>query len=222
MNIPTKFPLPQGDTEVTADPNAVRDIDIAVRVLNEAFAADPGAMHALMHNVVPCNIQLADHPTIVVQGLPNLDTNAHSHSFTISPIGLLNGVLSAITDKRVMSVWDDSDKDNVVLQGFGVYGEPFSKSALPKVEEIVLTMLWCDNEGTTQEDSYTAAEIANGAVRGKSNARIMCWHREPEEVEEHEVRPIIRQSANVCVMYPKGTIRFYSTGVCNFVQKPAP
>ena len=45
-------------------------IDQAVRVLNEALEADPGAMLALMNFGVTVNQTLADHPTIQVWSKP--------------------------------------------------------------------------------------------------------------------------------------------------------
>jgi hypothetical protein len=40
--------------------NATDGITVALQTLNEACTADPGALHALICNRVPCNTALAD------------------------------------------------------------------------------------------------------------------------------------------------------------------
>jgi len=47
--------------------NAITPED-AVRILNDAHAADPQAMQDLVESRVPCNENLAQHPTIQVCG----------------------------------------------------------------------------------------------------------------------------------------------------------
>ena len=66
------------------------NLEIADRIadlLNEALAADPAAIHALIINRVPCNSQLADHQDIVVE------SNDH-HSF-VDMLGILTGICGA-------------------------------------------------------------------------------------------------------------------------------
>ena len=53
--------------------NTTDGITAALQTLNEACTADPGALHALICNRVPCNTALADHPPIQVH-----DRNATS------------------------------------------------------------------------------------------------------------------------------------------------
>lgn len=81
-------------------------IEVAVSVLNSAYAADPAAIHALICNRVPCNLALADHPTIPVE------TNrvATGETFSVGALGLVNGVLEAICGKRV-AVQFSNEKD---------------------------------------------------------------------------------------------------------------
>lgn len=75
-------------------------IETAVKVLNEAFAADPAAIKALCVNRVPCNQALADHPVIWVH--PDLEADVPH----VGLLGILNGVLESMTGKRAAMVWD--------------------------------------------------------------------------------------------------------------------
>ena len=63
-------------------------IDQAVRVLNEALEADPGAMLALMNFGVTVNQTLADHPTIQVWSKEETD----GQGYRLRPLGLINGL----------------------------------------------------------------------------------------------------------------------------------
>ena len=65
-------------------------IETAVRILNEAFVADPAAIHSLLCNRVPCNQTLADHPSVVVDVAEHVGSQAFA---TVGLVGLLNGVL---------------------------------------------------------------------------------------------------------------------------------
>ncbi len=78
-------------------------IQKAIDVMNEAFAADPAAIHALLINRVPCNQALTDHPTIQVDTTLFIAANLHS----VGLLGILNGVLEPITGKRIASNWSD-------------------------------------------------------------------------------------------------------------------
>lgn len=219
---------PTTDTTPTSDPNAVRDIDTAVRVLNEALAADPAAIHALFHNQVPCNDRLADHSTIPVQRQHLLGSSRPQ--FFLTMLGVINGILSPITGKRVVSVWDDTDVRNPTLHGFDIFGE--TPKALPIVAQLqdVLTIVRPDEDPNLRSASYTEAALASyteaalasGAVRGLNDVRLLIWHREPTEDEEQEVLPIIEAAHHLCVYYPSGSMRVYSGGAVNFTQHPAP
>ena len=74
----------------------------AVRALNRAFRADPAAIHALLCNRVPCNVALADDPAVVVEANPVLDCG-----WTVSALGLINGVLTELGLPVVASRWGD-------------------------------------------------------------------------------------------------------------------
>ena len=73
------------------------DINIFIRILNEAYAADPAAIHALICNRVPCSQALADHPTIQVEA----NTVASKESYSVGLLGVINGICESVTCKRV-------------------------------------------------------------------------------------------------------------------------
>jgi hypothetical protein len=74
--------------------------------LNSAYKADPGAIHSLICNVVPCNSALVDHPNVVVA------ENQVTKQYTVGALGLVNGVLSAAGLPLVAIKWSDTkDKD---------------------------------------------------------------------------------------------------------------
>lgn len=82
------------------------EFETALKVMNEAFAADPAAVHALIVNRVPCNDALADHPNIPVEG--NIVTS-QEHT-VIGALGLINGVLDAMFGRKIAAIWNDDDK----------------------------------------------------------------------------------------------------------------
>jgi hypothetical protein len=57
----------------------------AIALLNEASMLDPVAIRALVGRRVPCNYQLADHPTILVGVSENGDPE-------IGVLGIINGL----------------------------------------------------------------------------------------------------------------------------------
>ena len=73
------------------------------RVRDTAFHKDPAAIHALMTNRVPCNQALADDKFIVVES----NAPRGYGGWTVSALGLINGVLSAAglpEDRQVHSL----------------------------------------------------------------------------------------------------------------------
>jgi hypothetical protein len=103
---------------------------LAVDTLNSAFLADPNAMHALVCNRVPCNQQLADHPTVVVDENRTLGADGCA---TVGALGLLNGVLVAIGLPLVVAKFVEADEDWQEIYGarrrfagFTVYSPPDS------------------------------------------------------------------------------------------------
>jgi hypothetical protein len=77
------------------------------KCLQEAFAADPSAMLALAVNRVPCNQVLADHQHVIVDEAPTLAKG----SFTIGPIGLINGMLHAAGVDWCMAIQFSDERD---------------------------------------------------------------------------------------------------------------
>ena len=75
--------------------------DIAIDVLNEAFADAPAALHAMMTAWVPCDPRLVDHPTIPVgtRKFPSGDT------YDVGCLDLLNGILAAAGADRVTAMF---------------------------------------------------------------------------------------------------------------------
>lgn len=73
----------------------------AVRVLGEAFAADPKAMEALVEARVSCNEALSGHPTIQVQV-------REDGSCEVGLLGILNGLFGINHDGRghIEAVYD--------------------------------------------------------------------------------------------------------------------
>lgn len=87
--------------------------------LNEAFRRDPGAIHALMTNRVPCNKELADDPFVVVSEPMALFGR---QCIEVSTLGVINGVLVANGLKEVAALWSDLyDNGRPVLLGFCEY-----------------------------------------------------------------------------------------------------
>ena len=82
-------------------------LGIALQTLNEAYAADSNAMHALICNRVPCNKNLADHPTIQV----NVNKVTPEESFAVGMIGVINGIIERATGKRVAAKFSEPDSE---------------------------------------------------------------------------------------------------------------
>lgn len=99
---------------MSSDPEKL--IDVFVDVLNEAYNDDPGAIHALLCNRVPCNDYLASHPTIQVE----FNKTAKNEGYIVGMLGILNGVCERITGERVSAVLEGEPPQ---LQGFTKYKE---------------------------------------------------------------------------------------------------
>jgi hypothetical protein len=83
------------------------DFDIFLRILNEAYAADPAAIDALVCNRVPCSRSLADHPTIQVEMMSLFGREDYS----VGLLGVVNGLCEAITGKRVAVKFSEPDAE---------------------------------------------------------------------------------------------------------------
>lgn len=75
-----------------------------LQTLNEAVAADPVAIKALIEHRVPTNETLANHPTIQVREILN------EGRYEVGALGLINGLVEAATGKRVAVQFDESEK----------------------------------------------------------------------------------------------------------------
>ncbi len=95
------------------------EVNKTVDCLNEAFRRDPGAIHALISNRVPCNQDLAADPYVVVGS--NLVIPG-KQCLEVDVLGLLNGVLVANGLKEVTLKWSKPDLDSTCeLLGFREY-----------------------------------------------------------------------------------------------------
>lgn len=97
-------------------------IEKVVAALNAAFAADPGAMRALMINRVPCNMALANDPYVVCEE----DRNLAGDHFSVGTLGVINGVLAAVGMPLVADKWDMREDGPNVFSGFIAYIKPES------------------------------------------------------------------------------------------------
>ena len=102
-------------------------IDAAVRVLNQAFEADPAVISQLVCVRMPCKRSIVEHHSIVCEPLSMLPTP--EPRYAVGLLGILNGVLSVMTGKRITTMWDDSDPECAKFQGFTVYTGEVEPSA---------------------------------------------------------------------------------------------
>ncbi len=101
------------------EPTSTADIDImkvTIDILNEAYVLDPAAVHALICNRVPCNVNLAEHGTVVV------DENkvATGDSFAVGALGLINGIISKLCPGRSVAVmfYEPGENGRSKIAGF--------------------------------------------------------------------------------------------------------
>lgn len=84
--------------------NEVDPVQIAIDTLNSAIAADKFAVRNLIAVRVPCNQEMADHPTIQVDGIgPNEPT--------VGMLGIINGIIENIAiaygkPRRIAAMYD--------------------------------------------------------------------------------------------------------------------
>ena len=90
----------------------------AVDALNQAFSRDPEAISNLLAQRVTCNEGLADDPHVQVA--------ESKGQFTLSAIGLINGVMVSIGAQKIAARFDDKTEK---LIGFCLYEEPSPSTA---------------------------------------------------------------------------------------------
>lgn len=73
-----------------------------ILVLNQALKADLKAMTKIIEKKFPCNLALADHPTIQCGNTPEKDGE-----YEIGPLGLINGLVEPVTRQRIMAIYHD-------------------------------------------------------------------------------------------------------------------
>lgn len=93
-------------------------LQTAVDVMNEAWKLDPLAVRAMLINVIPCNVALADHPHILV--------DKYDEGYVIRELGLINGILEAMGLGRVAAKWSDTAdaEGKYTFLGFTSYSYP--------------------------------------------------------------------------------------------------
>ena len=97
------------------------DIQAAVDALNDAFRRDPVAVENLIRHRVGCNHQLAEHPTVQVRENAGIGGSVGA-IYSVSALGLLNGVLEPLTGQRVAIVVEDETPEAPgKMLGFTVY-----------------------------------------------------------------------------------------------------
>lgn len=90
----------------------------SVAALNMALHADPGAVYALLSNLVPCNRQLADDPHIPVRRVEVLE----GEHFELGALSLINGVLLANGLPMVEAKWEGEGRERKLV-GFQLSDE---------------------------------------------------------------------------------------------------
>jgi hypothetical protein len=75
--------------ELAVEENA-KVADAMARYLNELLKLDPEAVYRLLETRVPCNKDLADHPTVQVHTKDGI--------YSVGLLGILNGFIGADTD----------------------------------------------------------------------------------------------------------------------------
>jgi hypothetical protein len=114
-----------------AELNRAAIIHNMVDCLNTAFRADPAAVHLLTCHPVRVNTQLADHPHVIVDFVPGLPRMS---AWGVTPIGLLNGLLTSAGLPVIATQWDRSDPTHPVLVGF-TWREPDEKAQTQTPEQ---------------------------------------------------------------------------------------
>ncbi len=98
----------------------VRSHHEAIAVLNEMHALDPTVLPAMIENRVPCNAELADHPTAQVCALSEFPDNGSSKSFEIGLLGVLNAIfgINSKGSGYISAVYADKAQDGDKLLRF--------------------------------------------------------------------------------------------------------
>lgn len=102
--------------------------------LNSAYNADPEAIHAVLCSMSPCKGKgLYKHPHVIVN-----DSRVKKGRYTLSPFGVINGILTAAGLPRVAMKWEvkkgrNGADNTTVFVGFVEYKDPSKKRGKKKV-----------------------------------------------------------------------------------------
>lgn len=83
-----------------------KQFDAVLEALNAAVESDPAAVSCLLSNMVPCTVELANHPSVVVEKGGTTD----KAYWRVGMLGFINAVLSEAGLPRICSAWS-KEKD---------------------------------------------------------------------------------------------------------------
>jgi hypothetical protein len=180
--------------------------DAILKTLNEAFEADPYAFSALVNSRVPCNANLANHPTIQVHGTPE--------SYAVGPMGLINGIVEKITGKRIACLFSTPDRTcpergEQRLLGFIEYKPDKSENtseALPPSASSVLAEIEAEIARATAKfptwptDPIHAFAVV-GEEYGECQKEVLQLTYEPHKSSKEEVRKEAVQLAAMAIRF---------------------
>ena len=85
-----------------------------VELLNRAFESDPGCIHAMLCNFVPCNEKLANDDIICINTNPVVQG-----SYKLTMLGLVNAILEVNNLPKIAMKWEiKAEKEHVIFKGF--------------------------------------------------------------------------------------------------------
>lgn len=85
-----------------------------VELLNRAFELDPGCIHAMLCNFVPCNEKLANDDIICINTNPVVPD-----SYKLTMLGLVNAILEVNNLPKIAIKWEiKAEKEHVIFKGF--------------------------------------------------------------------------------------------------------
>src|SRR4051812_38310917 len=88
-----------------------------IKFMNELLVIDPKAITALIETRVPCNEDLATHPTVQVASISKL-MEGSTPEYSVGLLGILNGLCGARKDGYGFITCEFDDNGNVT--GFSV------------------------------------------------------------------------------------------------------
>ena len=89
-------------------------VEHAIRVLNEALASGPDAMHQFIHMGVPVHLSLAEHPSIQVGKSLIAPKDG---DYVMHPLGLINGLFGVDDNEWGYIYMTQSDAGEILSFG---------------------------------------------------------------------------------------------------------